>query len=304
VRLAKRASPPNAARADLAKLHRLRVLGVDDNATNRALLAAQLSAWGMHVDCVANAAHALERLRAAHRDAAPYDLAILDYQMPDMDGVTLASVIKSDPVLAKVPLVLLTSVSDRGCAGEAAHAGFNAFLLKPIRQSQLYDCIGTVMGMAPEPSPSRLVTRHTLKEAQAQVRARVLIAEDNVVNQKVAVRMLEKLGCRVDVVTNGLEVVEATARIAYQCIFMDCQMPEMDGYEATRVIRRREAHTRTHIPIIAMTANAMESDREQCLAAGMDDYVSKPVKPQELATTLQRWVQPADGVVPTDRRGL
>jgi len=304
VRLAKRASPPNAARADLAKLHRLRVLGVDDNATNRALLAAQLSAWGMHVDCVANAAHALERLRAAHRDAAPYDLAILDYQMPDMDGVTLASVIKSDPVLAKVPLVLLTSVSYRGCAGEAAHAGFNAFLLKPIRQSQLYDCIGTVMGMAPEPSPSRLVTRHTLKEAQAQVRARVLIAEDNVVNQKVAVRMLEKLGCRVDVVTNGLEVVEATARIAYQCIFMDCQMPEMDGYEATRVIRRREAHTRAHIPIIAMTANAMESDREQCLAAGMDDYVSKPVKPQELATTLQRWVQPADGVVPTDRRGL
>jgi len=304
VRLAKRASPPNAARADLAKLHRLRVLGVDDNATNRALLAAQLSAWGMHVDCVANAAHAIERLRAAHRDAAPYDLAILDYQMPDMDGVTLASVIKSDPVLAKVPLVLLTSVSYRGCAGEAAHAGFNAFLLKPIRQSQLYDCIGTVMGMAPEPSPSRLVTRHTLKEAQAQVRARVLIAEDNVVNQKVAVRMLEKLGCRVDVVTNGLEVVEATARIAYQCIFMDCQMPEMDGYEATRVIRRREAHTRAHIPIIAMTANAMESDREQCLAAGMDDYVSKPVKPQELATTLQRWVQPADGVVPTDRRGL
>jgi len=304
VRLAKRASPPNAARADLAKLHRLRVLGVDDNATNRALLAAQLSAWGMHVDCVANAAHALERLRAAHRDAAPYDLAILDYQMPDMDGVTLAGVIKSDPGLAKVPLVLLTSVSYRGCAGEAAHAGFNAFLLKPIRQSQLYDCIGTVMGMAPEPSPSRLATRHTLKEAQAQVRARVLIAEDNVVNQKVAVRMLEKLGCRVDVVTNGLEVVEATARIAYQCIFMDCQMPEMDGYEATRVIRRREAHTRAHIPIIAMTANAMESDREQCLAAGMDDYVSKPVKPQELATTLQRWVQPADGVVPTDRRGL
>src|SRR3989449_5339010 len=232
VRPAKRPVPPTAMRADLTELRRLRVLGVDDNATNCTLLAAQLGAWGMHVDCVANASRALDSLRMAHRDARPYDLAILDHQMPDMDGMTMARSIKSDPALASVPLVLLTSVSFRGCAGEAEQAGFSALLLKPIRQSQLYDCIATVVGMATEPSPSRLITLQTLREAQGQLRARILVAEDNVVNQRVAVRMLEKLGCRVDVVTNGLEAVEAAGRIAYHCIFMDCQMPEMDGYQA------------------------------------------------------------------------
>jgi signal transduction histidine kinase/CheY-like chemotaxis protein len=296
VRLAKRPVPPTAVH--LAELRRLRVLGVDDNATNRALLAAQLSAWGMHVDCVANASRALERLRMAHHDARPYDLAILDHQMPDMDGMTLARAIKSDPLLATVPLVLLTSVSYRGGAGEAQDAGFSAFLLKPIRQSQLYDCLAAVMGMASEPSPTRLVTRDTLREAQVELRARVLVAEDNAVNQKLAVRMLEKLGCRVDVVANGLEAVEATARLSYHCIFMDCQMPEMDGYEATTVIRQREAQTGAHIPIIAMTANAMQGDRERCLAAGMDDYVSKPVQPRELGSMLQKWMQPAEGAPP------
>ena len=195
MRLAKRPAPATATRVDVTELRRLRVLGVDDNATNRALLVAQFTAWEMHVDCVANASRALESLRAAHRDARPYDLAILDHQMPDMDGMTLARAIKSDPVLAPLPLVLLTSVSYRGSAGEAQHAGFSAFLLKPIRQSQLYDCIVSVMGTATEPSPTAsLITRHTLKEAQAQLRARVLVAEDNAVNQKVALRMLEKLG--------------------------------------------------------------------------------------------------------------
>src|SRR6266850_1046430 len=304
VRLAKRPVPATAPRVDVTELRRLRVLGVDDNATNRALLVAQFTAWEMHVDCVANASRALESLRTAHRDARPYDLAILDHQMPDMDGMTLARAIKSDPVLAPLPLVLLTSVSYRGSAGEAQRAGFSAFLLKPIRQSQLYDCIVSVMGTAAtEPSPARLITRHTLKEAQAQLRARVLVAEDNAVNQKVALRMLEKLGCRVDVVVNGREAVEASARVPYQCIFMDCQMPEMDGYEATAMIRQREAETGTHIPIIAMTANAMQADRERCLAAGMDDYVSKPVESKGLATTLRKWIPPAeDAPLPADPR--
>ena len=294
VRLTKRPVPPTAIPVDVTELRRLRVLGVDDNATNRALLVAQFSAWAMHVDCVANGSRALECLRTAHRDGRQYDLAILDHQMPVMDGMTLARAIKSDSVLANLPLVLLTSVSYRGCAGEAEQAGFSAFLLKPIRQSQLYDCITAVMGRVTASTPTRLITRHTLNEAQAQLRARVLVAEDNAVNQKVALRMLEKLGCRVDVVANGLEAVEASARIQYQCIFMDCQMPEMDGYEATAVIRQREAQTGTHIPIIAMTANAMQTDREQCLAAGMDDYISKQVERKDLATTLQKWV-PAAG---------
>jgi CheY-like chemotaxis protein len=148
------------------------------------------------------------------------------------------------------------------------------------------------MGMANEPAPQRLITRDT--PAETQSRARVLVVEDNVVNQKVAARMLEKLGCRVDVVANGHEAIEAVTRIAYHCIFMDCQMPEMDGYEATTVIRRREALSGAHVPIIAMTANAMESDRERCLAAGMDDYVSKPVEPDELRRALRQWIQVVD----------
>ena len=303
VRLAKRPASPTATRVNLAELRRLRVLGVDDNATNRTLLTAQLTAWGIHVDCVADASHALGRLRAAHRNARPYDLALLDHQMPEIDGMMLARAIKADPLLATVPLVLLTSVSYRGSAGDAEQAGFSAFLVKPIRQSQLYDCIATVMGMAARPEPARLITRESLREAQAQVRARVLVAEDNLVNQRVAVRMLEKLGCRVDVATNGLEAVEATGRILYHCIFMDCQMPEMDGYEATRVIRQREARTGARIPIVAMTANAMESDRERCLVAGMDDYVSKPVQPKELGTTLQKWIPLADGAASAQPKG-
>ncbi len=291
VRLAKRPVPATARRVDVTELRRLRVLGVDDNATNRALLVAQLSAWEMHVDCVASGARALECLQMAHRDGRPYDLAILDHQMAEMDGMALARAIRSDPLLASLRLVLLTSVSSRGSAGEAERAGFSAFLLKPIRQSQLYDCITTVMGTATERSPARLITRHTLEEAQAQSRARVLVAEDNSVNRKVALRMLEKLGCRVDLAVNGREAVEASARVPYECIFMDCQMPEVDGYEATAMIRQREGQTRIRVPIIAMTANAMQGDREQCLAAGMDDYVSKPVEAKELATTLQKWLR-------------
>ncbi len=287
VRLPKRPAPPTARPVNLAGLRRLRVLGVDDNATNRSLLIGQLSAWGMRVDCVADAALALERLRTAHREGQPYDLAILDHQMPDMDGMELARAIKADPALAAIPLMLLTSVSYRGCAGEAQLAGFGAFLLKPIRQSQLYDCVVTLVGTASEPAPQRLITHHTLSAASS--RARVLVAEDNAVNQRLAARMLEKLGCRVDVVANGLEAAEALTRIAYHCVLMDCQMPEMDGYAATTLIRQREARTGGHIPIVAMTANAMEGDRERCLAAGMDDYISKPVDPAELRAALKKW---------------
>ncbi len=198
------------------------------------------------MDCVANAVRALECLRMAHRDGRPYDVAIVDHQMPDMDGMALARAIKSDPALATIPLVLLTSVSYRGATADAQHAGFSAFVLKPIRQSQLYDCIVTVMGRASEPAPARLITHHTLSDTR--LRARVLVAEDNVVNQRLAARMLEKLGCRVDVVANGLEALEAVGRISYQVVFMDCQMPEMDGYEATTAIRRREASSGAHVP--------------------------------------------------------
>jgi len=168
-----------------------------------------------------------------------------------------------------------------------------------VRQSPLFDAIATAMDMTTPPPAAALMTRAHLAEAPAQVHARVLVAEDNVVNQKVAVRLLEKLGCRVDVVANGHEALEALERMAYDCVLMDCQMPEMDGYEATMAMRTRERQTGGHVPIIAMTANAMQGDREQCLAVGMDDYVGKPVQASDLLTMLRKWVpSPVDTPAP------
>jgi signal transduction histidine kinase/CheY-like chemotaxis protein/HPt (histidine-containing phosphotransfer) domain-containing protein len=292
VRLAKRTAPPATARVDLPELCGVRVLGVDDNATNRAILERQLRAWGMQVDCVEDGPQALERLRMAHREGKPYTLAVLDYQMPGMDGLELARAIKADPALTTIRLVLLSSVGQRQDREEARHAGIAAYLTKPVRQSQLYDCLVRILGTSADaPRVSSSVTSHP-EDSQAQWHAKVLVAEDNVVNQRVAMRMLEKLGCCVDVVANGRQAVDAVARLPYDLLFMDCQMPEMNGFEATAAIREREAQTGGHIPIIAMTANAMQGDRERCLAAGMDDYVSKPVKPDDLRAILRKWLQP------------
>jgi two-component system, sensor histidine kinase and response regulator len=294
VRLAKQPMPSAIAYPALAELQRIRVLCVDDNATPRAFLEAQLSAWGMQVDCVADGPQALNRLRMAHQNACPYALAILDFQMPGMDGSALARTIKDDPRLASIPLVLLTPFGWQGHDAEERLPEFAAYLPKPFRQSQLYDCIVTVIGGSTAPSLLQPLPSDDPSEEQAQRHARVLVVEDNAVNQLVAAGMLKRLGCQVDVVANGLEAVEASGRIAYDCIFMDCQMPEMDGYEATAAIRQREAHTGSHTPIVAMTANAMQGDREHCLAAGMDAYISKPIHPKELTTTLQQWLQPSE----------
>jgi CheY-like chemotaxis protein len=187
-------------------------------------------------------------------------------------------------------LILLTFLGQR--VEDVQHIGFSGYLTKPLRQSHLYDCMVAATGrqatMAVQASTSQGPT-----DNHALPRVKVLVVEDNIVNQRVAMRMLEKHGCRVDVVANGREAVDATACIAYDCIFMDCQMPEMDGFEATTHIRQREMQTGQHVPIIAMTANAMLGDREQCLEAGMDDYVSKPVKSAELMVVLQRWTHPS-----------
>ncbi|MDH5724686.1 MAG: response regulator, partial [Nitrospira sp.] len=181
----------------------------------------------------------------------------------------------------------------RGDAKIAREAGLAAYLTKPIRERQLHDCLVAVMTQRPDSSraPAErpalpLITRHTLAETEAQVDLRVLLAEDNIVNQKVAVRLFQRLGYRIDVVANGREVLEALSRIHYDVVFMDCQMPEMDGFEATHLIRERAQWDR--VPIIAMTANAMQGDRERCLAAGMDDYVSKPISMDALASVLDR----------------
>lgn len=272
-----------------------RILIVDDHAVNRKILEEQLKAHGYSCESMENPCKAIDRLRQAAERGEPFDLAILDMQMPAMDGMQLARCIKAEERINTTRLVLLTSLGRRGDAKLAQEAGFAAYLTKPIRQSQLLDCLNLVLasdgsGKARlEGEPAGLITTHVISEVRAAMRGHILLVEDNPVNQKVAVKMLEKLGCRVDVAGNGKEAVEAMERIRYALVFMDCQMPEMDGYEATRVIREREGVAR-HTPIIAMTANVMAEDREQCLQAGMDDFVSKPVTAPMLATVLNRWL--------------
>lgn len=289
------AAPRPAPTVPVADLRGLRVLVVDDNSTNRAILHHQLGSWGLRSQGARSGERALEALRAARTRGGPYELAILDFMMPGMDGIELARAIKADPDIASVRLVMLTSFGQRGHAAAAEEAGIAGYLMKPVRQSQLYDCLVTVMGLpAPRPEePARptgqLVTRHTLEEAKSRARARVLVAEDNEINQKVAVTMLEKLGYRPDVVSNGADAVEATSRDAYDAVLMDCQMPGVDGFTATAAIRARPASGRRPA-IIAMTANVLEGDRERCLKAGMDDYLAKPITAEKLEEVLLRWI--------------
>ncbi|HJS66573.1 MAG TPA: response regulator, partial [Nitrospiraceae bacterium] len=280
-----------------------RVCIVDDNATNRRILEQYALQWGLQSASASDGYQALALLKDAVIRGEPFDLAILDLQMPRMDGLELGHAITTDPVLAATRLVLLTSIGLRGQAEKAKQAGIEAYLTKPVHRSQLYDCLSMIVDMpaksaattVDDESENRhnnvLVTRHTLKEAAAASRTRILVAEDNIVNQKVVVCQLEKLGYRADVVANGLEAVAAVVRVDYALVLMDCQMSELDGLEATAMIRKREGQQASRrLPIIAMTANAMQGDREKCLAAGMDDYLSKPVKLEHLKAMLASWI--------------
>jgi CheY-like chemotaxis protein/HPt (histidine-containing phosphotransfer) domain-containing protein len=266
----------------------LRVLIVDDNATNRTILEHQLAAWQMVTDSVASAPLALDRLRAAV-DSGPYDLAILDQQMPDMDGLMLAKVVRAIPAIASTRLILLTSLGLWGDADREAGAEVDAYLTKPVRQSQLFDCLATVMAPPASNAEASPIQESVVPLPRPSGGPRLLVAEDNAVNQRMAVHMLEKLGYQADVVANGAEAFTALDRIPYPLVLMDCQMPEMDGYAATAAIRAREGAER-HTTIIAMTASAMPGDRDRCLEAGMDDYLAKPVREKELAATLARWL--------------
>jgi CheY-like chemotaxis protein len=239
-------------------------------------------------------AEALEMLRRGVADA-PYDLAILDMQMPDTDGLALARAIGGDPALAATRLVLLTSFGQRVHADEARTAGFAACLTKPVRQTRLSACLAAAMGV-PYRGPARPATPSG--DPRPLGGARVLVVEDSATNQRLAVRLLEKRGIRADVAADGREAV-ALANRPYDLILMDCQMPEMDGYEATRAIRAGEAGGARHAPIVAMTANAMPGDRQRCLDAGMDDYLAKPVDVEALDRVLARWL-PACAGAPVD----
>jgi signal transduction histidine kinase/DNA-binding response OmpR family regulator len=275
-------------------LRGLRVLAVDDNAVNRAILHEHIVGWGMRNGSAESGPRALEMLRAAAGRAEPYAVAIVDMHMPGMDGAGLARAIRADPSIAGTRLILLTSMAHVG--SEANPAGsFDACLTKPARQSALYDCLAQLMAGPPlaedgvprvEISPA---PRKRTKRAAGRRGARVLVAEDNVVNQQVAAGVLAALGYRADVVANGIEAVEAAGLVPYAAILMDCQMPEMDGYEAAQEIRRREGTAR-HTPIIALTADILRDARAKSLSAGMDDYVTKPLKPEQLAAALERWL--------------
>jgi signal transduction histidine kinase/CheY-like chemotaxis protein len=278
-------------------LQGVRVLVVDDNATNRRLLRLYLHGWGMESEEVAEGQQALRVLHQAVQQERPYDVALLDYQMPGMDGLMLARHLKADPGLASLKLILLTSVAQREETRQALNVTLAAALTKPIRRSSLFNTLALVTGQAPQPAAHPLRPLLTPPESgpeQGQPRLRILVAEDNAVNQKLIERLLDKLGYQAEVTSNGVEALATLASAPYAAVLMDCQMPEMDGYEATRTIRQREATAilPTHLPIIAMTANAMRGDREKCLAAGMDDYISKPVKSGELKTILTRWTAP------------
>jgi two-component system sensor histidine kinase/response regulator len=269
----------------------LAVLVVDDHATSRAALQQQLASWDMTAEVADGAGAVIPALRHAARGGRPFAAAILDAHLDECDVLALARSIKADPMCAGTRLVLLSSHAMRGQAGEAQTAGFEAFLSKPVRQSPLHDCLVTLLGPAPAAGARALITRHSLADARGAARPRILLAEDHEVNQKLAVALLERSGFRVEVVGNGAEAVRAVREGRYDLVLMDCQMPELDGYEAAAAIRRGEADGR-RIPIVAMTANAMAGERERCLEAGMDDYVTKPIRRQHLLETLGRWLEP------------
>ena len=250
----------------------------------------------MRPQTVFSGLEALALLADQRAKGDPFDIAILDMGMPEMNGLMLASAIKADASLAQTRLVMLSSLGYHGTGDGAENPGIEEFLIKPIKQAKLYDSLAAVMQRRPgSPTQGPALIALTTRSAEPPVRvprqaARILLAEDNITNQKVALMLLAKLGYSADTVADGNEVLEALRRIPYDIILMDCQMPELDGYETTRRIRQTDTRP---IHIIAMTAHAMEGDREKCLAAGMNDYISKPVKSADIEVALGRWQQTA-----------
>jgi PAS domain S-box-containing protein len=294
-------NPHPIIRGDLVHLH---VLIVDDNETNREILQHQTRAWKMRSGTAANSAEALQELKRSRTQGDPYQVVLLDLHMPGTNGLALARSIRGESGLAYVRLVLLSSMGERLEAEELKAAGIDDCLVKPVKESRLFDCLATLMGRAAaQPTrQAKKVSPPTAAVAPVNQKLRILLAEDNTTNQEVAQGLLRRLGYSADAVANGTEVMEALREIPYDVILMDCQMPELDGYEATRRIRQFEQQRvapfdwKAPLHIIAMTANAMEGDREKCLLAGMNDYVSKPVRLEALRAALARHGDRENGV--------
>ncbi|HEX7500663.1 MAG TPA: response regulator [Polyangia bacterium] len=298
---------PVAPPVPVDDLRNLRTLVVDDNEVSRRALHEQITSWEMRNRGVATAEEALRELRDAQAGGDPYSFALVDSRMPGMDGAGLARTIKADAGIRETVVVLLTSVSEWIEVRQKQSESIDASLVKPVRQSQLWNALSTAWSKKHRSwVPDRVIANRPLEEMRAALAVRfgglpvrVLVADDNIVNQKVAARMLENLGVRPDLAADGREAVEMFGLLPYDLIFMDCQMPEMDGYAATREIRRVEGPNR-HIPIVAMTAEVLAGCREQCLAAGMDDHLPKPVKLEFLFDALRKWipVRPAAETTP------
>ncbi len=307
---------------ELASLADVRILIADDSAAQREVLRSQALSWSMRPETAASGAEAWALLQQAAAAGDPFRLALLDAQMPDMDGVSLGRSLQAEPTTSATRLALLTSFGDRVEPEAAELAGIEHYLLKPVKLSKLADCLvalvreprrtATARLAAPDPAlPSPLARPMPDEPAPREIRlpaARILLAEDNLINQKVAEAQLQKLGFAADCVGDGIEALEALARSPYDVFFLDCQMPRLDGYATAEEIRRREvqgplaSRGPAHLYIVALTANAMPGDREKCLAAGMDDYIAKPVRLAELQAALDRWTStiapPADGPAP------
>lgn len=294
------ASGTNASPANTPQLEDIRVLVVDDNPTNLEILQLQLSGWRMRVKCSESGPQGLELLHEAAQAGVPYQLVILDMNMPDMNGLQVAQAIQADPGIASSRLVMLTSTYMPGNAEERAQAGILRCVNKPIRQSELREVItwaltadlaAKVMTGAASASGNSSATAPA--NQAGNLHGRVLLAEDNPVNQEVAKAMLASLGLELEIANNGEEALALAAKQDFDIILMDCHMPVMDGYQATAALREREAAGARRLPVIALTANAMDGDRNQCLAAGMDDYLSKPYTKKQLQQILSRWLQAA-----------
>ena len=280
-----------AVSASPKALHRMRALIIDDNSTNRQILRVQLQTWGLRVDEAEGGPAGLTCVRAAAGSDDPYRVILLDMQMPGMSGLDVAHAVRAEAGSRDIPMILLTSWLEPSLSAASLEAGISVCLPKPVRPRRLLEALGDVL----EPTTGaprrdeRAVAPSALPAAPGR-RGRVLAADDNAVNKKLITRLLEKAGYVADAVDNGREAVEAVTRADYDAVLMDCQMPVMDGFEATSVIRAAESGRSRRVPIIALTASAMASDRERCLAAGMDDYLTKPIKPTDLAEILARWI--------------
>jgi CheY-like chemotaxis protein/HPt (histidine-containing phosphotransfer) domain-containing protein len=293
VRLEKQQDAVQAGLVHVEGLTGRRVLLVDDNETNRKVLSLLCDTWGVRHEEASDGEGALRFLRNAVGEHDPFHVAILDAVMVGMQGEDLGRSIKEDPGIAGTSLVMISSLAQRGEATRLKEAGFDAYLTKPVRQAHLFDCLTAVLGLQQvrpsDEGAKPFITRHTISESRRRA-WRILLVEDNVTNQMVAMGLLENLGYQADMVDNGHDALKALGRTPYDLVLMDCQMPGMDGFDTTAMIRDPGSGVLNHrVPVIAMTAHAMKEDRDKCFAAGMDDFLSKPIRSSELTETLRKW---------------